>query len=123
MMTPPRFILIYDLPADPDNPGGPTIKEVNLAIQHSIPIRALVEITDSDFDDSAAGVWMYVVHHTRDCDGTLLYCLSHDRYDRTRPNPRMLCGERTRWIGGYSETDLRVVSTTPGREEGREALP
>lgn len=64
---------------------GNTYREDNLAIQHSIPLGTLVEISGDYLDedgepDHDVGLRLYVVLHQRDCDGTPLYGLSfqHD---------------------------------------------
>lgn len=56
--------------------NGKTVKQNNLEIPHNIPIGSLVEITykDSDEDDTF-GLRLWVVGHTRDCDGTPLYAI------------------------------------------------
>jgi hypothetical protein len=63
--------------------NGKTWKENNLAIQHEIPIGSLVEITyDSEYDEpdeKVFGLRLFVVNHSRDCDGTPLYDLSFDK--------------------------------------------
>ncbi len=46
---------------------GKTIRQENMEIQHKYPLGSLVEIID--------GVRLYVVEHTRDRDGELLYSL------------------------------------------------
>lgn len=59
--------------------NGKTIKENNLAKTHEIPIGALVEITYEDGnyeDDPVNGLRLFVVKHSRDCDGTPLYDMS-----------------------------------------------
>ena len=68
--------------------NGQTIRQNNLGIKHTIPLYSLVEIKpscDDDIDDGSmyeyhrAGIRLYVVAHTRDCDGTPLYSLSFDK--------------------------------------------
>ena len=60
--------------------NGKTIRENNLETIHRIPIGSLVEVKfNSWFSDGAC--WkvharLWVVHHSRDCDGTPLYTLS-----------------------------------------------
>jgi hypothetical protein len=53
---------------------GLTYKEENEVKAHNIPIGALVE-------DTYTGVRLFVVFRNRDCDGTPLYCLCHDKED------------------------------------------
>ena len=70
------FFFVHDIVEE----NGKTIKENNLARQHAIPIGALVEVKfDKWHGDGAcekvhARLW--VVKHTRDCDGTPMYTLS-----------------------------------------------
>lgn len=63
--------------------NGKTWKENNLAIQHDIPIGTLVEIIyKSEYeeeDESTYGLRLFVVNHSRDCDGTPLYDMSFDK--------------------------------------------
>lgn len=73
--------------ADIVEDNGKTIRENNLERQHTIPLGALVEIQkDSDDDNDpemeryqTGGVRLFVVKHSRDCDGTPLYDLSFDK--------------------------------------------
>lgn len=57
--------------------NGKTVKENNLSKKHNVPFGTLVEI-DSDNDNEKLRV--YVVGHTRDCDGEPLYQFSYDKY-------------------------------------------
>lgn len=63
--------------------NGKTIKENNRAIMHDIELGKLVEITyKSEYeeeDESNYGLRLFVVNHSRDCDGTPLYDLSFNR--------------------------------------------
>lgn len=72
------FILVSDIVEE----NGKTVKENNLSVQHDIPIGSLVEITyDSQYeepDEKVCGLRLFVVNHSRDCDGTPLYDLSFD---------------------------------------------
>lgn len=53
--------------------NGKTIRENNMALDHKIPLGALVEI-NCDYSDEH-GIRMFVCDHNRDCDGTPLYTL------------------------------------------------
>jgi hypothetical protein len=79
-----KFAFVHDLPDDPDNPNGPTIREANEEKKHNIPIDTLVEVKyNTWFGDGAcikAHARLWVVKHLRDCDGTPLYMLA----DKTR---------------------------------------
>ena len=74
------FVMIHDLV----NPAtGKTIKEENLEKMHSIPIGTLVEVKWSEWYGGGAcaknHARLWVVKHTRDCDGTPLYMISQWR--------------------------------------------
>lgn len=71
--------------------NGKTVKENNLALKHNVPIGSLVEITyESEYaepHERVKGLRLFVVKHSRDCDGSPLYALSHsltaqDDYDK-----------------------------------------
>jgi hypothetical protein len=62
-----------------------------LALKHNVPIGSLVEITyESKYAEAherVKGLRLFVVKHSRDCDGSPLYALSHsltaqDDYDK-----------------------------------------
>ena len=55
--------------------NGKTIRENNLELKHRYPIGSLVEVS-SDFDQGDNGLRLFVVRHSRDCDGEPLYDLS-----------------------------------------------
>lgn len=62
--------------------NGKSIRENNLALIHDIPIGTIVEIThkdEYDADQDTYGLRLFVVHHSRDCDGTPLYSLSFNK--------------------------------------------
>lgn len=54
--------------------NGVTDKERNLKQHHTIPLGALVEVVGESLDEH--GCRLFVVNHSRDCDGTPLYDLS-----------------------------------------------
>ena len=60
----PTYIIAHDIVEK----NGKTVRENNLEIQHKIPLNSLVELNN--------GVRLFVVVHTRDCDGTPLYVLN-----------------------------------------------
>jgi len=59
--------------------NGKTVKENNLEIKHNIPIGSLVEVKYDEWggDGSCIKIHarLWVVKHTRDCDGEPLYSL------------------------------------------------
>lgn len=63
--------------------NGKTCKENNLEKRHEIAIGTLVEIIyKSDYEDeeeSKYGLRLFVVNHSRDCDGTPLYDMSFNK--------------------------------------------
>ena len=64
--------------------NGKTIKQNNLEKKkHNIELGTLVEITSDDTlhdeEDQHNGLRLFVVQHTRDCDGTPLYSLSFNK--------------------------------------------
>lgn len=107
--------MVYNL-INPET--GRTCREDNLARKHRIPIGTLVEVKwDTWFLDGAC--WkvharLWVVKHTRDCDGSPLYSLSRHR-DPSEAYPLYV-------HGGFAEDSLLVIDVTPGLIEGHGAL-
>ena len=95
---------------------GKTHKEENLERRHNIPLGTLVEVKfDNWFGDGAC--WkvharLWVVAHTRDCDGTPLYSISRWQ------SPFQL----HRTYPGFSEKSLTVVNVTDELARGCGAL-
>jgi hypothetical protein len=102
-----EFINIADL-KDPHDPLGRTYRQVNADKKHAIPIGTLVELVNdnTDFDEDYKGVRLYVVHHSRDCDQTPLYCLSANRRDTAQDRTGFA---NAAWLNGWCEENLRVV--------------
>lgn len=75
-----EIIMLHDLPEDPNNPDGPTIREVNLQKTHKYPIDSVVEAKLNSYKGDGISHKVhgrfYVVSHDRDCDGTPLYSLA-----------------------------------------------
>ena len=94
-----EMVIARDLPSDV---SGKTWKEKNMELRHNIPITALVELE--------TGVRLFVVRHTRDCDGTPLYVVSAD-IDAVADNARNPLIDKLH--GGYSESCLREISPKP----------
>ena len=107
----PIMINIADLP-DPDDPAGRSYRQVNLAKKHDVPIGTLVEIVappgleDFEVEDYRyeVGVRLFVVAHTRDCDGTPLYSLSVSKDPEATTNYH-----RVKWHCGYSRENFEPV--------------
>jgi len=99
--------------------NGKTIKENNLEKQHDIPIGSLVEVKFDDwFGDGAC--WkvyarLWVISHTRDCDGTPLYSLSRWKNEVFALKVRDL-------YTGFSEGSLKVIDITDNIRRGENAL-
>lgn len=92
-----RVILVSDI-VNPDT--GKSYRQENLEKVHALPIGSLVEIKDT-------GVRLFVVSHCRDCDGTPLYSLSHDKDDTRQMLPHFA---NDTWVTGYSEDSLRPIN-------------
>ena len=56
---------------------GVSEKDRNLKIKHAIKLGSLVEVNCDYLPEH--GIRLFVVDHTRDCDGTPLYSLSFDK--------------------------------------------
>lgn len=101
-----------------DPATGRTYREDNLARKHRIPIGTLVEVKfDAWFGGGAC--WkvrarLWVVKHTRDCDGSPLYGISRNR------EPDMAFPFYVH--GGFAEDSLLVIDVTPDLIEGHGAL-
>jgi hypothetical protein len=99
--------------------NGKTIKQNNLEKQHQIPIGTLVEVKfDTWFGDGAC--WkvharLWVVEHTRDCDGTPLYGLS-------RWKDAAFARQVHAIHHGFDEESLTPVEVTDRLREGWDAL-
>jgi hypothetical protein len=63
--------------ADIVEANGKTIRQNNMEQIHDIKIGSLVEINYSYNENN--GVRLFVVNHSRDCDGTPLYDLSYNQ--------------------------------------------
>lgn len=97
-----HFVNVADL-VDPDDPEGRTWREINAAKTHAIAVGTLVELE--------SGVRLWVVHHSRDCDQTPLYCLGPVRADTTQQETGF---SNPQWINGYPEESLAVVKPAKG---------
>jgi hypothetical protein len=107
--------------------NGKTIRQNNLERAHKIPIGALVEIISADDPldvEPTRGLRLFVVHHSRDCDGSPLYSLSFSRkaqekleeVDKNadalrRDGLYVMCHSRAQGalLGGYDEDSLTVI--------------
>ena len=102
--------------------NGKTIYENNMARAHKLKIGSLVEVTVADSPDEyqnqlRQGLRLYVVAHTRDCDGTPLYTLSFDKtaYKRFEAIKRTdsewhRALVQGRLDNGYSEEGLKLIA-------------
>jgi hypothetical protein len=97
--------------------NGKTIRENNLEIEHKIPIGALVEVEITKHfanDTSITGrVQLYVIEHTRDCDGSPLYTLGKSLGALDDPESNYKIRLFWMWMygieQGYPESSLTVV--------------
>ena len=102
-----------------DPATGKTLKQVNQERRHKIALGTLAEVKfDAWFGGGAC--WkvharLWVVDHSRDCDGTPLYVLSRWR----DPADARRFGDLH---GGMSEEALTVVELTPEVRDGYDAL-
>jgi len=101
-----------------------TIREVNLQQQHQIPLGTLVEFYSEEWygDGACERIVgrLWVVAHTRDCDGSPLYSLARipqsisENASLYMRSP-LLCGVlRT----GFLEESLRIVPITDEVRDG-----
>lgn len=110
-----EFIIIHEIV----EANGKTVKENNLERQHNIPVGTLVEVKFDDwFTDGAC--WkvharLWVVRHTRDCDGTPLYTLS--KWDSWESAEKL--GST---YYGFSEGSLTLVEITEAIKRGEGSL-
>lgn len=90
--------MIHDIPfAD-----GTTPKQRNLAESHICEVGDMIELKD--------GVRLWVVHLTRDCDGTPLYELSADKHNTTGGTlPNGSPCRHHKWIGPYSKYSFSAI--------------
>lgn len=125
--------------ADIVEPNGKTIRENNLERKHAIPISTLVEVKyDTWHGDGACEkvhARLFVLLHTRDCDGTPLYTLGRHPPSAdpewVKPedllglsfSPRHLLAES--WYGAkhhMGEEGLVPVEVTPALIRGDDTL-
>jgi hypothetical protein len=121
--------------ADLVNPAsGKTYREENFAATHTVPLNALVEVMkyervngEYEYVRNPHGLRLYVTKHSRDCDGTPLYYLSHmtaeeyqRQYDLANRGVMHIDGFAVKGSifapnldGGYSADSLFVVCEAP----------
>ena len=95
------MIHISDL-RDPDDIQGRNYRQVNASKVHTIPIGALVEMSN--------GSRAFIVWHGRDCDQTPLYYVSLDCEDTIENRPGW---KNPGWRGGYSEKSFIIIHEVP----------
>lgn len=111
--------------------NGKTLKDNNLGLDHTIPLGSLVEVRE---EDGVPGVRLYVVKHTRDCDGTPLYGLSPNKnapltevYRRADNSTDELIkwaiSLHEKWSikCGYSERSLELITMNLDNEKTKES--
>lgn len=92
------FLLVADMV---NKATGKTYREENAELVHNIPVGTLVEVIET-------GIRLFVVHHSRDCDQTPLYCLAVDPEDIQQVTPYFL---NAKWHDGYVEEDLQLIKS------------
>ena len=114
--------------------NGRTIKENNLDKPHNIPIGTLVEVKYDEWCGNGACLKvharLWVVKHTRDCDGTPLYTLSKRRepsnaiiqVDGLVLNDEISSAIYNEYVTGISEEQLTPVEITEELLEGYGSL-
>lgn len=99
--------------------NGKTIKENNLAKLHNIPIGTLVEVKWDEWFGGGACIKsharLWVVIHSRDCDGTPLYVLSKWKDPATAKRFHEM-------EGGFGEESLTPIEITQELKDGYGAL-
>ena len=112
-----HLVNIADLP-DPDNPGK-SYRETNNEKTHKIRVGTLVEVKYDKWHGHGAcevvHARLWVIKHTRDCDGTPLYVLSSQS---TMQRAEIWHDKR----GGFSEESLTPIEITQRIKDGYEAL-
>lgn len=87
--------------ADTVNPEtGKTYREENHEKTHNIPLHSLVE--------TGEGLRLWVVEHSRDCDGTPLYSLSFNK-EWSEDMAMSTIAVRFNKSGGHPEEDLKII--------------
>ena len=121
MDKPARLIPISSIVEE----NGKTVRENNMAIGHKIPIGTLVEVKYDKWHGNGAcskvHARLWVIWHTRDCDGTPLYSLGEN------PDPMAYEGGLAECAmqgleGGFAEKSLTPVEVDDRLREGRGAL-
>lgn len=109
--------------ADIVEKNGKTIRENNMERKHGIPCGTLVEVKydrwhgDGACEKVHARLW--VVEHTRDCDGTPLYSLSGQREPNLDMFPNEQIGKAVwNFRSGFAEDDLIPVEITDDIKRG-----
>lgn len=119
------FIMVHSIV----EANGKTIRENNLEIQHKIPIGTLVEVKYDNWYGNGAcektHARLWVVEHTRDCDGTPLYSLGRNENilcDHGNACNNMMCILIRDWKYGFAEESLTPIEVTSELIYGTGAL-
>ncbi len=96
--------------------NGKTVRQNNEATQHRIPIGTLVEVKYDEWYGTGAcakvHARLFVVMHSRDCDGTPLYTLSRSQ--------RIVDSEPAQH--GFNEESLTIIPLTTEVRDGYNVL-
>lgn len=83
-MSGPEITVFSDIVEE----NGKTIRENNLEIKHLYPVGTLVEVAFDQYFGGCCGMaikaHLYVIAHSRDCDGSPLYMLAPKHPDEWR---------------------------------------
>lgn len=125
--------------------NGKTIKENNLAIDHNIPVGSLVEVKYDEWTGNGACIKvharLWVIKHTRDCDGTPLYLLCKSPLHKMDTSKEFVMHRGVRedgsdWlikndisvkiiygaVNGLIEESLTVIEITEDLKRGKDSL-
>lgn len=106
--------------ADLVNPEtGKTWREENMELAHKIPLWTLVEINNVNSNDHGARLW--VVDHTRDCDGEPLYALACKEAGKTWMAAKSRGSDMATIYSvavnhGWGENSLKIIEYPDGFE-------
>lgn len=115
------LVAVHDLI---DSDTGQSFREMNLEKTHAIPLGTLVEIQSGSNEEDCEwgngdGARLFVISHSRDCDGTPLYNMVHRLQDSggTSSKQSLLNRMSKPVINGYSGDSLKIIAAPPTEME------
>lgn len=133
----PRIINVADIV----EANGKTVRENNMELQHKIPLDSLVEVKYDKWHGNGASekihARLYVVQHSRDCDGTPMYTLSGWKHEsinsllseygapimeKSSSDKLSKIADMFKFVAGFSEESLTVIEVTPDIMSGKDCL-